>query len=154
MVRDKVRELEELNTFNKDLRGQLLEVGQLVGEMEQRINSVDSARSRGRCATMPLPSNRSDRTRAQSSLGDDTRRATKKRAEASRAEREANLSLRWRGDFDWIGGRSKWQRKLDSARSVLTVDSLNSEAFDHTQPKRLSTPSKEWFKKAILSPFK
>ena len=146
MVRDKVRELEELNSFNADLRSQLHEVGRMVGEMEHRIDNVGSARSRRQSVTLPSRSRRStSRTRPQSSASNDAREA-KRRAEASRAEREKNLSLRWRGDFDWIGGRSRWQRPLDSARSNLTIDSLASDEFDLSK-KRLSTPCKEWFKK-------
>jgi len=37
---------------------------------------------------------------------------------------------------------------MNSDRSVLTVDSINSEAPNHNDgPKRLSTPAKEWFRK-------
>jgi len=98
MVQDKVRELEELNTFNHDLRGQLQEVQGYLGAMESRLDSSRQGRQ-----TMPLPSHRSsgshrsDRTvaRTDRSGSKSAMRATR---EASRAEREKNLSLRWRGD--------------------------------------------------------
>ena len=141
LIQSKIQDLEELNRFNHTLQDQLQEV---KGYLQETASRIDSFESRGGHATVPNrqvgPSQRS-----HTPLGTSRTERDRREKAASQKERDDSTSIRWRGNFDWIGGRSKLQR-MNTDRSVLTMDSFASDDFNPDQPKRLSTPTKEWFK--------